>query len=115
MRATVLALLLCAACGHGSSGAATALTFAAVAAAIQVLAPPALEGRTGICPESREIRCVATVLCAHDQEHGCDVCRCAAFLRGSLVIAPSGATTTGDVRIDPYLSLPPSPWVAPSR
>jgi hypothetical protein len=106
-----LALLLCAACGHVSNGAATAMTVAAVAAAVQLLAPPAVEGRTGICPESREIRCVTTALCAHDERRGCDFCRCAAVLSGSLVIAPGGAATTGDVRID--LSLPASPWVDP--
>jgi len=72
MRATVLALLLCGACGHVSNNAAAAMTVVTVAAAIQVLAPPALEGRTGICSESREIRCVTTALCAHDERRGCD-------------------------------------------
>ena len=113
MRATVLLVLLSAGCGHVSNGAATAITFTAVAAAAQLLAPPALEGRTGICPEYRELRCVTTALCAHDERLGCDVCRCAAFLRGSVVIAPGGAATTGDVAID--LSLPASPWVPPPR
>ena len=95
-----------------SNGAGSAIAIATVAATIQVLAPPALEGRTGICPESREIRCVTTALCAHDERRGCDFCRCAALLRGSVVIAPGGAETTGDVRID--LELPASPWI-PSR
>jgi hypothetical protein len=83
MRATVVALLLCAACGHVSSQAATAMTFAAAAAIAQLVAPPALEGRTGICAEFREIRCVAMVLCEHDLRRDCDVCRCAAILSGS--------------------------------
>jgi hypothetical protein len=112
VRATALLVLLCAGCGHMSNGAGAAIAVATVAAAIQLLAPPALEGRTGICPESREIRCVTTALCAHDERRGCDFCRCAAFLRGSVVIAPGGAATTGDVSID--LELPASPWV-PSR
>src|SRR5438309_1418012 len=109
MWATVLALLLCAACGHVSSNAAGAMTVAGVAAAVQLVAPPALEGRTGICPESREIRCVATTLCAHDERRACGFCRCAAILSGSAVIAPGGAATTGSVKID--LELPASPWV----
>ena len=109
MRATVLALLLCGACGHVSNNAAAAMTVVTVAAAVQLLTPPALEGRSGICPESREIRCVTTALCAHDERRGCDFSRCAAVLRGSVVIAPGGAATTGDVTID--LELPASPWV----
>ena len=113
MRATVLLVLVCGGCGHVSNGAATAIGFAAVAATAQLLAPRALEGRTGICPEYRELRCVTTALCAHDERLGCDVCRCAAILRGSMVIAPGGAATTGDVAID--LSLPASPWVPPPR
>jgi len=109
----MLLVLLCAGCGHMSASAGTAVVFAAAAATAQLLAPPALEGRSGICPESREIRCVTTALCAHDDRLGCDFCRCAALLRGTLVIAPGGATTTGDVAID--LSLPASPWVPPPR
>jgi hypothetical protein len=111
VRATVLALLLCAACGHVSNNAAGAATIVAIAAAVQLLAPPALEGRTGICPESREIRCVTTALCAHDLRRGCDSCRCAAFLNGSMVIAPGGAATSGNVNI--HLELQPPPWVPP--
>src|SRR5947209_2479075 len=88
VRATVLLVLFCGGCGHISNQAGTAVAVAAVAGAIQVLAPPALEGRTGICPESREIRCVTTALCAHDERRACDFCRCAALLRGSVVLAP---------------------------
>lgn len=113
MRVTALFLMLCAGCGHVSNQAAAALTITAIAAVAQLVAPPALEGQTGICPDYRELRCVTTALCAHDESLGCDVCRCAALLRGSLVIAPGGAATTGDVRID--LSLPASPWVPPPR
>jgi hypothetical protein len=107
VRATVLALLLCAACGHVSSGAATAATVATAAALFQVLAPPALEKQTGICPEYRQIRCVATVFCMYDELRGCDVCRCAAILTGSAVIAPAGAATNGSVTFDQELQRPP--------
>jgi hypothetical protein len=96
-----------------SSGASTAIAVTAVAVTAQFLAPRALEGRTGICPDYRDLRCVTTALCAHDERLECDVCRCAALLRGSVVIAPGGAATTGDVRID--LSLPGSPWVPALR
>jgi hypothetical protein len=113
VRATALLVLLCCSCGHISSGAATAIAVTSVAAVAQFAAPPALEGRTGICPDYRALRCVGSALCAHDERLGCDVCRCASFLRGSVVIAPGGAATTGDVTID--LSLPPSPWLLPPR
>jgi hypothetical protein len=113
MRATALLLLLCAACGHVSNQAAGALTIAAIAAVAQFAAPLAVEGRTEICPEYRELRCVTTALCAHSDRLGCDVCRCAAFLSGSMVIAPGGAATTGSVKID--LELPPAPWMMNPR
>ncbi|HYV65491.1 MAG TPA: hypothetical protein VE964_04560 [Myxococcales bacterium] len=96
----MLALLFCAACGHVSNQAATAMTVAAAAAIAQLVAPPALEGRTGVCAEYREIRCVAMVLCAHDLSRDCDVCRCAAIL--------SGSTETGTVTFSgPELQAPP--------
>lgn len=113
MRGTALLVLLCAGCGHVSDRVAGAVAITAVAAAVQLLAPPALEGRAGVCPEYREIRCALTTLCAHDERLGCDVCRCASVLRGSMVIAPGGAATTGSVTID--LSLPASPWMPPPR
>src|SRR5437868_13834057 len=113
MRATVLALLLCAACGHVWSNAAGAMTVAGVAAAVQLVAPPALEGRTGICPESREIRCVATTLCAHDERRACGFCRCAAILSGPAVIAPGRAAPPGSVTaglVLPASPRPPGGW-----
>jgi hypothetical protein len=108
VRPTLLALLLCAACGHVSNGAGTAVTVATAAALVQLLAPPALEGQTGICPQYREIRCVASVFCMYDELQGCDVCRCSAILRGSAIIAPAAAATSGSVRFEQELF--PAPW-----
>jgi len=106
VRATVLALLLCAACGHVSNQAATAMTFAAAAAVAQLLAPPALEGRTGICSEYREIRCVTATLCAHSERLGCDVCRCEPLFPSLLPVNSESA----------FGALPlTSPWALPPR
>ncbi len=106
MRATVLALLLCAGCGHVSNQAATAMTFAAAAAFAQLVAPPALEGRTGICSEYRELRCVTAALCAHSESLGCDVCRCESLFPSLLPVFPGSA----------FNALPlSSPWALPPR
>lgn len=29
------------------------------------------------CPESREVRCLTEMVCAHDDKRDCDVCACA--------------------------------------
>ena len=108
MRSTVLLVALCAGCGHVSNQAGTAMTVAAIALVAQVLAPPSLEGRAEICPEYRNIRCVASTLCAWNDELGCNVCRCAALLQNG----PTGVAA--DVRVGLEVSLP-SQWVPPPK
>lgn len=83
------------------------MAFAGIAAVAQVLTPRSVEGRAEVCPEYRDLRCVASALCAWDDRLGCNVCRCAAFLYGPL--GPSNA----DIRLD--LGIPPPQWVPPPK
>jgi hypothetical protein len=111
VRATVLLVVLCSGCAHVSSGAATALTFTAVAAVVQVLATPTLEARNEVCPEYRSIRCARTPSCSRDERLGCDVCRCPALMEGSVVLWPD----SGYPGLFSWAPLPPPPWIPPSR
>ncbi len=111
MRATIAIVLLCAGCSHVSNGAATAFAFTAVAAAVQVLASPSLEGRAEVCAEYRELRCASAPSCSRDERLGCDVCRCPALFRGSVIVAPR-SYGAGEFVLD---VSPPPPWVPPPR
>jgi hypothetical protein len=44
-----------------------------------------------VCPEYRDIRCVAGVDCSYDRARGCEVCRCAPLPTSGALLPPADA------------------------